>query len=334
MMEPSVDCIPTMRNSPLKQVMTCDYVVQCIVKRMNVSKRKGDMVGLFLWDGKNYGDSFVTSRKVNGSALESIDEGSVFRITSYSVLSVNPPLVFLRDLKFETNVTFVLNTPLSLQTIPRPITMIGFDAYLSSFIRPSIIPDPPKKPSKKRSSPSLSTSSIENSLSLSYEDKRLQIPVSPPLSNDPSTMHPIDFALRYVFGYPSFRDDQRDIVTAAVSQRDVFVLKSTGGGKSLCFQIPAVIDRGLTVVFSPLLSLLQDQIEALLKRPCGGVPCGFLSSDCSPGMRRKTMEELERGGRHGGSLEMKLLYTTPEYFEYSEQLLRHLESLDKEVGSA
>lgn len=113
--------------------------------------------------------------------------------------------------------------------------------------------------------------------------------MSPPLSNDPSTMHPIgisavpsplDFALRYVFGYPSFRDDQRDIVTAAVSQRDVFVLKSTGGGKSLCFQIPAVIDRGLTVVFSPLLSLLQDQIEALLKRPCGGVPCGFLSSDC------------------------------------------------------
>lgn len=54
----------------------------------------------------------------------------------------------------------------------------------------------------------------------------------------------------------------------------------------------------------------------------------------SPGMRRKTMEELERGGRHGGSLEMKLLYTTPEYFEYSEQLLRHLESLEKEVGSA
>ena len=91
---------------------------------------------------------------------------------------------------------------------------------------------------------------------------------------------PLDFALRYVFGYPSYRDDQRDIVTAAVSQRDVFVLKSTGGGKSLCFQIPAVIDRGLTVVFSPLLSLLQDQIEALLKRPCGGVPCGFLSSDC------------------------------------------------------
>ena len=157
---------------------------------MNVSKRKGDMVGwkhvfcvmssLFLWDGKNYGDSFVTSRKVNGSALKSIDEGSVFRITSYSVLSVNPPLVFLRDLKFETNVTFVLNTPLSLQTIPRPITMIGFDAYLSSFIRPSIIPDPPKKPSKKRSSPSLSTSSIENSLSLSYEDKRLYPLIPPP----------------------------------------------------------------------------------------------------------------------------------------------------------
>ena len=151
---------------------------------MNVSKKKGDMVGLecsscvmnslFLWDGKSYGDSFVTSRKVNGSVLESIEEGSVFHITSYSVMSVSPPLVFLRDLKYETTVTFVLNTPLSLQTIPRPVTMIGFDSYLSSFIRPSIIPEPSKKPSRKRSSPSLSTpSSNDNSLSLSYEDKRL-----------------------------------------------------------------------------------------------------------------------------------------------------------------
>ena len=89
-----------------------------------------------------------------------------------------------------------------------------------------------------------------------------------------------DFALRYVFGYPSYRDDQREIISAALAGRDVFVLKSTGGGKSLCFQIPAILDRGLTIVFCPLLSLLQDQVEALLKRPCGGVPCAFLSSDC------------------------------------------------------
>lgn len=113
----------------------------------------------------------------------------------------------------------------------------------------------------------------------------------------PAVPSPLDFALRYVFGYPSFRDDQRDIVTAAVSQRDVFVLKSTGGGKSLCFQIPAVIDRGLTVVFSPLLSLLQDQIEALLKRPCGGVPCGFLSSDCVGEFWSVAYRALGCGGR-------------------------------------
>ena len=131
------------------------------------------MGSLFLWDGKSYGDSFVTSRKVNGSVLESIEEGSVFRITSYSVMSVNPPLVFLRDLKFETTVTFVLNTPLSLQTIPRPITMLGFDSYLSSFTRSSIVPEPIRKPSRKRSSPSLSGTQSETSLSLSYEDKRL-----------------------------------------------------------------------------------------------------------------------------------------------------------------
>ena len=67
---------------------------------------------------------------------------------------------------------------------------------------------------------------------------------------------------------------------AALSKRDVFVLKCTGGGKSLCFQIPAVIDKGITIVFCPLLSLLQAQIESLLKRPCGGVPCAYLSGDC------------------------------------------------------
>ena len=93
-------------------------------------------------------------------------------------------------------------------------------------------------------------------------------------------MHAVDFALQHVFNFPSYRDDQREIVVSALQNHDVFVLKCTGGGKSLCFQIPAVLTRGLTIVFCPLLSLLQDQIQSLLNRPCGGVPCCFLSGEC------------------------------------------------------
>mgnify|MGYP005970453063 CR=1 FL=1 len=81
------------------------------------------------------------------------------------------------------HVTFVENVQVEESAMQDAISIspaVGFDAYLSSFIRPSIIPDPPKKPSKKRSSPSLSTSSIENSLSLSYEDKRLYPLIPPP----------------------------------------------------------------------------------------------------------------------------------------------------------
>lgn len=93
-------------------------------------------------------------------------------------------------------------------------------------------------------------------------------------------MDPIDFAIRYIFNFSSYRDDQREIVSAALQNKDVFVLKCTGGGKSLCFQIPAIITKGVTVVFCPLLSLLQDQIQSLLNKPCGGVPCCYLSGEC------------------------------------------------------
>ena len=103
---------------------------------------------------------------------------------------------------------------------------------------------------------------------------------NPPNSTELKDMHPIDFALHYAFHYSSYRDDQREIVAAALENRDIFVLKCTGGGKSLCFQIPAILSRGVTVVFCPLLSLLQDQIQSLLNRPCGGIPCCYLSGEC------------------------------------------------------
>jgi bloom syndrome protein len=66
--------------------------------------------------------------------------------------------------------------------------------------------------------------------------------------------------VRRVFGHAGFRPGQKEIVAAAIRGEDVFVLMPTGGGKSLCFQLPAVLSKGVTVVVCPLLSLMQDQV--------------------------------------------------------------------------
>ena len=77
--------------------------------------------------------------------------------------------------------------------------------------------------------------------------------------------HDIDAANRYIFGHTSFRPAQRDIVLDILDDKDVFVLLPTGGGKSLCFQLPAVLSRGVTIVVCPLLALMQDQVQALVR---------------------------------------------------------------------
>jgi bloom syndrome protein len=101
-----------------------------------------------------------------------------------------------------------------------------------------------------------------------------------------------------VFGNATFRPRQAEIVDAILENRDVFVVMPTGGGKSLCFQVPAVMSRGLTVVVSPLLSLIEDQVSALVQlRTCGGVPAAYLSSACAAGVEAAVFEDLERVDR-------------------------------------
>jgi ATP-dependent DNA helicase RecQ len=108
--------------------------------------------------------------------------------------------------------------------------------------------------------------------------------------------------LKRYFGFTSFRPLQREIIHDAIAGRDVFVLLPTGGGKSLCFQLPALIKPGLTVVVSPLIALMKDQVDAL---QAGGVPATFLNSTLAPEESRRRLRGLHQG-------EYRLLYAAPE----------------------
>ena len=92
--------------------------------------------------------------------------------------------------------------------------------------------------------------------------------------------------LKRVFGFDSFRPFQREIVEDSLAGRDVFALLPTGGGKSLCYQLPAVLQPGLTVVVSPLIALMKDQVDAL---DVMGIPATLLNSslDAEESVRRR-----------------------------------------------
>src|SRR5712691_8052236 len=109
-------------------------------------------------------------------------------------------------------------------------------------------------------------------------------------------------ALKSYFGYEAFRPLQEEIIRDALAGRDVFALMPTGGGKSLCFQLPALLRDGLTIVVSPLISLMKDQVDALR---ASGIAATFLNSALD---RHEAVERL-RGLNHG---EYKLLYVAPE----------------------
>src|SRR5467141_2028545 len=108
--------------------------------------------------------------------------------------------------------------------------------------------------------------------------------------------------LKQYFGFLSFRSLQEEIIRDALAGRDVLALLPTGGGKSLCFQLPALARAGLTVVVSPLISLMKDQVDAL---QASGVPATFLNSSLKPDESRARLRGLHQG-------EFRLLYAAPE----------------------
>jgi len=108
--------------------------------------------------------------------------------------------------------------------------------------------------------------------------------------------------LNAVFGYHEFRGPQAAVIDALVAGEDVLVLMPTGGGKSLCYQIPALVREGVGIVVSPLIALMQDQVSALREL---GVRAGFLNSSLSVQEMRQTELALQRG-------ELDMLYVAPE----------------------
>ncbi|MBX3731955.1 MAG: DNA helicase RecQ [Verrucomicrobiae bacterium] len=108
--------------------------------------------------------------------------------------------------------------------------------------------------------------------------------------------------LKRVFGYPAFRPLQEEIIRDLLAGRDVFALLPTGGGKSLCFQLPALVRPGLTVVISPLIALMKDQVDSL---QANGVPATHLNSSLTDAERRHRWRGLN-------AREYRLLYLAPE----------------------
>ncbi len=108
--------------------------------------------------------------------------------------------------------------------------------------------------------------------------------------------------LRKVFGYTEFRGAQQDVIESAVAGRDALVIMPTGGGKSLCYQIPAMLRGGVGLVISPLIALMHDQVAALHEV---GVEAGFLNSSQTDAEQRDVISKLKSGT-------LQLLYVAPE----------------------
>src|SRR5690606_5469114 len=125
--------------------------------------------------------------------------------------------------------------------------------------------------------------------------------------------------LKSKFGFSGFRQNQKEIITRVLSKKDSLVLMPTGGGKSLCYQIPDLIFEGVTIVISPLIALMKDQVDALR---VNGIAAAFLNSSQSTHEQASIIQQLE-------SSKIKLLYLAPERLLGKEgKFVEYLKRLD------
>ena len=117
-------------------------------------------------------------------------------------------------------------------------------------------------------------------------------------------MNQLQLTLKEHFGYSSFRPGQEEIVSHILAGRDVLVLMPTGGGKSICYQLPALIKPGCAIVISPLIALMDDQVASLR---ANGIPAAAIHSNRDEHLNAEDLYEASRGG-------IKLLYISPERF--------------------
>ncbi|PUZ45928.1 hypothetical protein GQ55_8G264400 [Panicum hallii var. hallii] len=120
-----------------------------------------------------------------------------------------------------------------------------------------------------------------------------------------------------VFGITSYRSNQREIINTVMSGKDVLVIMAAGGGKSLCYQLPAVLRNGIALVVSPLLSLIQDQVMGLAAL---GIPAYMLTSTTNKEVEKFIYRALDKGEG-----ELKILYVTPEKISKSKRFMSKLE---------
>ena len=116
--------------------------------------------------------------------------------------------------------------------------------------------------------------------------------------------------LKTYFGYDTFREGQESVVESILEHRDVLAIMPTGAGKSICYQVPALMLSGITIVISPLISLMQDQVKALNE---AGTHAAFINSSLSESQISKALY-LTAGGRY------KIIYVAPERLENYEFL--------------
>lgn len=136
-----------------------------------------------------------------------------------------------------------------------------------------------------------------------------------------STFPSLEDALKHYFGYDTFRPGQKKIIEATLQNKDLLTIMPTGGGKSLCFQLPALLRQGITIVVSPLIALMQDQVDALQDN---GINATYLNS---------TLQYEERRDRQIAILknQVKLLYVAPERL-LNERFGLFLDRVQQDVG--